>query len=143
MPLIKSLTKKYLIILAALFTQIFIAMNSFAANSAGGPAHPLSSGSTGASPQQGGSFQSLIFLVIIIVLFYFVLIRPQMKQNKEQKKMLNSIKPGDEVLTTAGIVGKIKNMNESFIDLEIAQDVTIKMQKQALSKIMPKGSLKN
>jgi preprotein translocase subunit YajC len=140
MPLIKNLIKTTI---AALFLQIFIVINSFAADGAGGPPHPLSSGAAGPHAQQGGSFQSLIFLVIIIVLFYFVLIRPQMKQGKEQKKMLNSIKPGDEVLTTAGIVGKIKNMNESFIDLEIAQDVTIKMQKQALSKIMPKGSLKN
>lgn len=140
MPLIKNLIKTTI---AALFLQIFIVINSFAANGAGGPPHPLGSGAVGTHAKQGGGFQSLIFLVIIIVLFYFVLIRPQMKQGKEQKKMLNSIKPGDEVLTTAGIVGKIKNMNESFIDLEIAQDVTIKMQKQALSKIMPKGSLKN
>jgi preprotein translocase subunit YajC len=129
--------------LTALFLQLFITIDLFAANGAGGPSHPLGGGTTGAHAQQGGSFQSLIFLVIIIVLFYFVLIRPQMKQSKAQKQMLNSIKPGDEVLTTAGIVGKIKNMNETFIDLEIASDVTIKIQKQALSKVMPKGSLKN
>ena len=128
--------------LTALFLQLFIAVNLFAQNASGGPSHPLSSNTTGTA-HQGGSFQSLIFLVIIIVLFYFVLIRPQMKQSKEHKQMLNSIKNGDEVLTTAGIVGKIQSMNESFIDLEIANNVTIKIQKQALSKVMPKGSLKN
>ena len=138
-----SLNKKIIkTTIATLFLQIFMVINAFAANGAGGPSHPLGSSTTGTA-HQGGGFQSLIFLVIIIALFYFVLIRPQMKQSKEHKKMLNNIKNGDEVLTTAGIVGKIKNSNESFIDLEIAQDVTIKIQKQALSKIMPKGSLKN
>jgi preprotein translocase subunit YajC len=99
-------------------------------------------GAAGTGQQTGGSFQSLIFLVIIIALFYFVLIRPQMKQSKEHKKMLNEIKAGDEVLTTAGILGKVRTMGENFIDLEISNEVTVKIQKQALAKVMPKGSVK-
>ena len=99
-------------------------------------------GAAGTGQQAGGSFQSLIFLVIIIALFYFVLIRPQMKQSKEHKKMLGEIKAGDEVLTTAGILGKVRTMGENFIDLEISNEVTVKIQKQALAKVMPKGSVK-
>lgn len=102
----------------------------------------MGSASSSAHPQQGGGMQSVIFLVLIIFFFYFLLIRPQMRQSKEQKKMLSALKVGDEIISDSGIVGKINKLDDSFIHLEIASKVIIKIQKQAISKIMPKGSLK-
>ena len=136
-----NLTKRLTLPLTSILAfNLFNIASSFAAN--GHQEGNIGHGASVAGQQTGGGYQSLIFLVIIIALFYFVLIRPQMKQSKDHKRMLNEIKPGDEVLTTSGIIGKVRTMGENFIDLEISDKVTVKMQKQALSKVMPKGSVK-
>ena len=149
MKTIHNIINKIQIISIALFIQLSTSIFAFAANntihhdvSGGSPHGAGTAGAAGTAQHAGGSFQSLIFLVVIIVLFYFVLIRPQMKQNKEHKQMLREVKTGDEVLTSGGIIGKVRNMGDNFIDLEVSNEVIIKIQRQSLSKVMPKGSAK-
>ena len=85
---------------------------------------------------------SFLPLVFIFVLFYFMLIRPQMKQAKEQRAMLDSLQKGDEVITSGGIAGRVAKVGENFISLEIAPDTLINVQKHAVQTLLPKGSLK-
>ena len=85
---------------------------------------------------------SLILPIGLVVLFYFFLIRPQSKRQKEHKQMVNELQKGEEVLTSGGILGKITNVNDDFITLEIAKDITLTMQKSAVQTIMPKGTIK-
>ncbi len=94
------------------------------------------------SPPQGGGIMGLLPLIIIFVIFYFFLIRPQMKQAKEHKQMVGSLAKGDEVVTNGGVLGKINKVGDNFIVLEIAKEVEIKVQKQAVSALMPKGTMK-
>ncbi|MGV6851903.1 MAG: preprotein translocase subunit YajC [bacterium] len=96
-----------------------------------------------AGAPQGGGLMSFVPLVVIFVIFYFLLIRPQSKRTKEHKAMLEAIAKGDEVVTNGGILGKVKNVGESFVTIEIADNTTIKIQKQALATLMPKGTIKS
>ena len=86
---------------------------------------------------------SLILPIGLVVLFYFFLIRPQSKRQKEQKKMVSDLQKGEEILTSGGILGKITSINDDFITLEIAKDVSLTMQKTAVQTIMPKGTIKD
>ena len=88
----------------------------------------------------GGSF--LIMIIIFLVLMYFMIIRPQMKQAKQHRTLIQSLSKGDEVAIANGLLGKIRDVGDNFILLEIADNVTIKIQKNAVSNILPKGSLK-
>lgn len=94
----------------------------------------------GGSQGGGGSF--LFMMVFFFVIFYFFLIRPQMKQAKEHKQLVGSLTKGDEVVTTGGMLGKINQVGDNFIVLEIARETEVKVQKQAVSAILPKGTLK-
>lgn len=94
------------------------------------------------APQPGGGASGLIMFVILIVVFYFILIRPQMKQAKAHKKMVESLAKGDEVVTSGGLLGRISEMGDSFVLLEVAKDVQVKVQKHAVSAVMPKGTVK-
>jgi preprotein translocase subunit YajC len=82
-------------------------------------------------------------LVILIVIFYFMLIRPQMKRNKEHRQMLGALSKGDEAVTSGGIAGKVTNIGENYISLEVADGMSIKIQKGAITSVLPKGTLKN
>ncbi|MBI1732237.1 MAG: preprotein translocase subunit YajC [Gammaproteobacteria bacterium] len=93
-------------------------------------------------PQQGSGMSSLIMFVILIAVFYFILIRPQMKQAKAHKTMVESLAKGDEVVTNGGLLGRINEIGDSFLLLEIAKDVQVKVQKHAISAVMPKGTVK-
>ncbi len=94
----------------------------------------------GASQGGGGSF--LFMMVFFFVIFYFFLIRPQMKQAKEHKQLVSNLTKGDEVVTNGGMLGKINQVGDNFIVLEIAGETEVKVQKQAVSAILPKGTLK-
>lgn len=94
-----------------------------------------------AAPAAPG-FTQFLPLIIIFVLFWFMLIRPQMKRAKEQKKMLSEIQKGDEVLTASGQVGKIAKIGEQFVSLEIADGVITHIQKQSIQTLLPKGTIK-
>ncbi len=96
-----------------------------------------------AAPQQGGGSSLLVMMVLFFVIFYFMLIRPQMKQTKDHKKMVVSLSKGDEIVTTGGMLGKINQIGDNFIVLEIAKDIEIKVQKHAVSALMPKGTMKS
>ncbi|MEO8012239.1 MAG: preprotein translocase subunit YajC [Dokdonella sp.] len=87
-------------------------------------------------------FTSFLPLIIIFGIFYFMLIRPQMKRAKEARAMVAALAKGDEVLTTGGILGRIEDIAESFVTLEIADKISIKVQKNAISTILPKGTIK-
>jgi len=81
-------------------------------------------------------------LIIIFILFWFMLIRPQMKRAKEQKKMLSELQKGDEVVTSSGQVGKISKIGEQYVSLEIADGVVTHVQKQSIQTLLPKGTIK-
>ncbi len=82
-------------------------------------------------------------LIIIFVLFWFMLIRPQMKRAKDQKKMLSEIQKGDEVVTASGQVGKIAKIGDQYVSLEIADGVITHVQKQSIQTLLPKGTIKS
>ena len=81
-------------------------------------------------------------LIIIFILFWFMLIRPQMKRAKEQKKMLSELSKGDEVVTASGQLGKIVKISDQYVSLEIADGVTTLVQKQSVQTLLPKGTIK-
>lgn len=94
------------------------------------------------APPAGGGMSGLIMFVVLIVIFYFLLIRPQMKQAKDHRKMVESLAKGDEVVTTGGLLGRINQVGDNFIVLEVAKDIEVKVQKHAVSAVMPKGTVK-
>ncbi len=94
------------------------------------------------APPQGSGLATLFMFGIIFVVFYLMLIRPQMKQAKEHKKMVAGIAKGDEVVTSGGLLGKINQVGDSFVLLEIAKDTEVKIQKHSISAVMPKGTVK-
>ena len=89
-----------------------------------------------------GGLGGLILPIGLIVILYFFMIRPQVKRQKEQKKMVGALAKGDEVQTEGGLMGKITNMGDNFIQLEVADGVEVKIRRQAVSTVMPKGTLK-
>ncbi|MBK2123920.1 preprotein translocase subunit YajC [Fangia hongkongensis] len=101
----------------------------------------LSTSAFAAGEASGSAMSSILMLVAFFAIFYFLLIRPQMKRNKEQRKMLSEIAKGDEVMTTGGIVGKIVKVGENYTELEISDNVIVKIQKSAVSGVLPKGAV--
>jgi preprotein translocase subunit YajC len=95
-----------------------------------------------AAGPQGDPLASLILPIGLVVLFYFFLIRPQSKRHKEHKAMVAALQKGEEVVTTGGILGKITQVSETFITLEISKDIEIHVQKNSVQSVMPKGTIK-
>jgi preprotein translocase subunit YajC len=87
-------------------------------------------------------FTDFLPLIIIFILFWFMLIRPQMKRAKEQKRMLTELQKGDEVVTASGQLGKVAKMGDHYISLEIADGVITHVQKQSIQTLLPKGTIK-
>ncbi len=96
---------------------------------------------SGAAPQ--GGLMSFLPLIIIFIIFWFMLIRPQMKRAKQHREMVAALAKGDEVVTNGGLLGKIIELDDSFVTLELAENVRIKLQRQAVANVMPKGTLKS
>ena len=88
------------------------------------------------------SMMSMLPLVLMFVVLYFVMIRPQMKKQKEQKAMIDSLVKGDEVVTAGGVLGKVSKLGDSFLGLEVANGVEIQIQRSAVVQVLPKGSVK-
>lgn len=82
-------------------------------------------------------------LVLMFIALYFIMIRPQMKRQKEHRSMLSALVKGDEVVTGSGIMGRITKINDSYVSIEIAENVEIKMQKNAVVMLLPKGTMKS
>ena len=102
----------------------------------------LAHAADGAPADMMGSLTQFLPLIVIFALFYFMMIRPQMKRAKEQKNMIESLQKGDEVVTAGGELGKIVKVSESYVSLEIAENVVIHMQKSAIQTLLPKGTIK-
>jgi preprotein translocase subunit YajC len=92
------------------------------------------------SASQGG-LMGFLPLILIFVVFYFMLIRPQMKRAKEHKQLVAALAKGDEVVTNGGILGKITALGDSFITMELAENVQIKVQRHAIANVVPKGTV--
>ncbi|GAB2998230.1 preprotein translocase subunit YajC [Arenimonas maotaiensis] len=96
-----------------------------------------------APAQQGSPMSLLIMMVLFFAVFYFMAIRPQMKRAKEHRALLAGLSKGDEVIMAGGIAGRVEELGESFVGVEIADGVKIKVQKNAITAVLPKGSLKS
>lgn len=92
---------------------------------------------------QPGGLMSFLPLVLIFVVFYFLLIRPQTKRAKEHRTMVAALEVGAEVVTNGGILGKVTEVSEQFLTVEIASGVAIKLQRHAVAQVLPKGTLKS
>jgi preprotein translocase subunit YajC len=96
-----------------------------------------------AAPQgQGDALTSFLPLIFIFVVFYFLLIRPQSKKAKEHKQMVEALAKGDEVVTNGGLLGRISRVGDNFIEVELGEGMTVKVQRQAVANLMPKGTIK-
>lgn len=89
-----------------------------------------------------GGIMGLLPIILMFVVLWFLMIRPQMKRAKEHKAMVEAMQKGDEVLTNGGIAGRITKMGETYIGVEIAENVEISVQRNAITAILPKGTLK-
>jgi preprotein translocase subunit YajC len=94
-----------------------------------------------ASPQ--GGLLSFLPLIVIFIVFYFLLIRPQTKRAKEHRQLVEKLAVGDEVVSNGGLLGKITHVGDSFVTLELADNVKIKLQKHAVASVVPKGTFKS
>ena len=103
------------------------------------PAHAQAAPAAGG----GGMMGSLLFPIVLIAIMYFLMIRPQMKRAKEHKAMVEKLSVGDEVITNGGIAGTVRAIGESFINVEVASGVELRVQKGAVANVLPKGTLKS
>lgn len=92
---------------------------------------------------ESSPYGQIVFLGGFILIFYFMLIRPQSKRHKEQKNLISSIAKDDEIVTSGGIVGKVIKVTEQFLVVAIADNIEVKVQKQAVSTTLPKGTMKD
>jgi preprotein translocase subunit YajC len=88
-------------------------------------------------------FLSFLPLILIFGVFYFLLIRPQNKRQKEQKEMVANIGVGDEVVTAGGVLGKVVDVKEQFVRVQVADGVELKIQRNTIGAVMPKGTIKS
>ena len=104
---------------------------------------PVAHAQAAAGGSKEGGLLSLAFPIILLVIFYFLLIRPQMKRSKELKQMTEKLAKGDEVIINGGLAGRISDLGEVYLTLEVAENVHVKVQKAAISGVLPKGTLKS
>jgi preprotein translocase subunit YajC len=94
----------------------------------------------------GGDMQSSLLsmlpIVLMFVVLYFIMIRPQMKKQKEHRAMVDALAKGDEVVTAGGILGRVSSLGENFIGVELASGVEVQLQRQAVVQVLPKGTMK-
>jgi preprotein translocase subunit YajC len=94
----------------------------------------------GASGPGMGDF---LFIIVLFAVFYFLLIRPQQKRAKEHKNMIQALSKGDEVVTQGGLLGRVREIGDGFLTVEIAEDTHVKVQRSAIGAIVPKGTIKS
>jgi preprotein translocase subunit YajC len=85
---------------------------------------------------------SFLPIILMFVVLYFLMIRPQMKRQKEQKAMIDALAKGDEVITAGGLLGKVTKVSDAYVTLEVAEGTEVVMQKAAITLLLPKGSIK-
>ena len=91
---------------------------------------------------QGNALITFLPLILVFVVFYFFMIRPQMKKQKEHRAMIDALAKGDEVVTAGGLLGKVSTLTDSHIGLQIANGVEVQMQRSAVVQVLPKGTIK-
>ena len=91
----------------------------------------------------GGGLMSFLPIILMFVVLYFLMIRPQMKRQKEQKAMIDALSKGDGVVTAGGMLGKISKVSEAYLTVEIADGTEIVMQKASVTMLLPKGTIKS
>ena len=97
----------------------------------------------GAAPAAPSMMSTLLFPILLIVIMYFLMIRPQMKRQKEHRAMLDKLAKGDEVITSGGIAGTVAAIGENFVTVEVANGVQLRVQRAAIANVLPKGTLKS
>ncbi len=95
-----------------------------------------------AGAPQGSPLMTVLPLLLIFVVFYFLLIRPQSKRAKEHREMVAKLAAGDEVVTTGGLLGRLTEVGESFVTLQVSSGVSIQVQKFQIAQLVPKGTFK-
>lgn len=96
----------------------------------------------GAEAQQAPGFEMIIMLVVMFGIFYFLLIRPQQKKAKEHRGMVDALKSGDEIITNGGLFATIMDVTDDTLTCKLAENVEIKLQRHAVTAILPKGTIK-
>lgn len=94
------------------------------------------------SPDALSSLSSMLPLILMFVVLYFVMIRPQMKRQKEHKAMIDALAKGDEVVIGGGVLGKVAKMGETYLSIEVAPNVEIQVQRNSVLQVLPKGTFK-
>ena len=107
------------------------------------PAFAQATGAPAPGGLFGGGLGGLLFPIILIAVMYFLMIRPQMKRQKEHRAMLDKLSKGDEVITNGGVAGVVTDVGDSFVTVEIADNVRVRVQKGAVGNVLPKGTLKS
>jgi len=99
-----------------------------------------------AAEPAGGALMGMLPIILMFVILYFLMIRPQMKRQKEHRNMVAALSKGDEVVTSGGLLGKITQVSDHYITVEVAQladkPVEVVMQRAAVSTVLPKGTIK-
>ena len=103
---------------------------------------PVAHAQAAGAQAQPSIFSSLFMFIPLLLIMYFLMIRPQMKRQKEHRAMLDKLGKGDEVLTNGGIAGTVTDIGENFITVEIASGVQVRIQKGTIANVLPKGTLK-
>lgn len=96
-----------------------------------------------AAPGGTSAISSLLLPVMLIVVFYFLLIRPQQKKQKEHRAMIEALGVGTEVVTGGGVLGKVTELGEQFVTVEVANGVHVKVQRHSITAVLPKDTIKN
>jgi preprotein translocase subunit YajC len=105
----------------------------------------ISSAYAQTAPAAGGTestLMSLLPLVLMFVVLYFIMIRPQMKKQKEHKAMIEALAKGDEVVIAGGVVGRVSKLGDSYLGVEVAQNVELQVQRGSVVQVLPKGTFK-
>ncbi len=104
---------------------------------------PLARAAAAAPASSGSQLAPLLVMGGFIVVFYFLLIRPQQKKAKQHQILISKLAPGDEVVSGGGLLGRITEVGEHFVTLEVAENVRVKVQRGQITTLMPKGTLKS
>ncbi len=94
------------------------------------------------TPSPGAAFSPLIMMGVVFLIMWFFMVRPQMKRAKEHRGLIESLAVGDEVVTNGGLLGRIATIEDSFVSLEVSRGVEVRLQKHAITAVLPKGTLK-
>ena len=97
----------------------------------------------GGSTGTGQMLQPFVLMIVFLVIFYFLLIRPQQKKAKEHQAMLAKLAAGDECVTAGGVLGRVVEVGDAFVTLEVADNVRLKVQRIQITQLVPKGTLKS